>query len=356
MLKEKRDFIIQKLKDTVGTSKYLLVVNGEIRKHRGSAVYVKLVEDQLEFFTRARVGASFVEDVVPELREAVLSEIGSSILFGLWDFTEYAEKELSKIRGFHLEMSVDTMSNILYVETDMYSVVRKNIMNRPTNNIGFKPTMRGQTLEVKEIVALRTQFNMRAFSNILELVQARYLTSVRKNTSKFFKIDNIFVPAMIRGGAFNPFFDDEIISSQVKNTKLFRLMADNVQKVRYSDLSVSYLTNLQISKALGLKVLMPFNFQILYRLLIGFVMRPEDIGYTFPHREKRCYRLQTLLEGFDTFLTEEEYLSRSEDVQEHYVPTTTYNQFFIQNIGFYRRNKFGNLNALLDVMRTATLV
>jgi hypothetical protein len=353
---DKIRFIQKTIKDLVGNSKYAVIINGQIKRRNGLQVYVKIVEDQLEFYTKSKVGDMWIDIPAPEIHTSILNEIASSELFG-WDFTDWTNEWSKSKSAFSVKIRTNPALRILYAESDMYNLFRVNIPNKSSLNVKFEPKANGQELKPGDLASLLNKFRMNGFTGILDIMENRFNRSINFKSRDIYKIGGVFFPAMVRThDLFNPFYDDVQIYESIKDRKLFQFISKDMAEVRDLGMLVSHLTSTQIKEGLGLSEKVPFNFQILIRILVGLIMPAEALDSDIPHKTNKMYRLESIQEDMDPYVTESAYRGMSEYEQGFYVESTTYNVFLRRNVNFFRRHGYTNVGNLLEVMRHAALV
>lgn len=333
----KKEQLVKEIRQAIGGSKYMVIINGIVRKHSGNPVYVKAgTEGELIFYIKNRVGEIFMENQVDGLGDKILMSVCSSILFDR-DFTKWSQNWSESKGTYFMNVKVNSNLRMLYLETDMYNLFRNSVPNQESLNISFTPTINsGQELRREELAALSNAFRMNGFRSVLELAQLRLLTSVRRKIRPFYRIDEVFFPAMLRSPEiFNPFFDDRIIYDQVKDRALFRMILERGKFVKDTGILTSFMTNRQVSECLGLRKLVPFNFEILFNLLVGMVMDVRSVDYEFPHKDKRIMRLPRPVEGLEPLETMESWNNLSDDDKVMYLPSSTYNTYLSKNRQFF---------------------
>jgi hypothetical protein len=355
--KVKIEAMSKEIRNTVSSSKYLVVINGAIRKHNGNGVYVRVHEGEIVFFIKSRVVGMWVETETPELKDVVLEEVCSSVLYGR-DFSLWTKEWAKNTGTYHFALSINVAAHILFIETDMYRLFKEiPKKTEAVASVKFTPTVNGKQLTTDDIVEMLGKFRVDAFKSMVELSRVKYIRAVKAKVRNIFRFEDIYFPGMIQtDNVFNPFFDDLAIYNQIKDRKLFRLFLDNIMPVKDTGVRASFLTGLQASEGLGLKEMVPFNFEILFNLLVGLVLDLRTVGYDFPNKEKRMMRLNVPTDEFERYITVEDWMAASDYQKGHYVASTTYNVFLLQNREFFRKKGFEDSNKLLEVMRNAILV
>jgi hypothetical protein len=360
IMKQKTIAVEKMLKQAVGSSGYMLTINGIIRKHASNAVYVRADGNGVSFYIRARVGDRSVRSPLSDtVKEAILLECSSSELFGR-SFLDWTSARYESTNQWLFNVGVNPTLSILYFETDMYYRFRKDVLTQKTLNVAtFVPTEDGGvSLSLGSFLELVGKVRMNAFKAVMDLCKYKYIRALSRQTRLIYRFGDVYFPAMIRDpNLFNPFFDDELIAGTLRDRLIYKLFVDNSHKTSHTGLITSYLTHLQVSKALGLTKLVPFNFDILFKLLVGMVLDPRVIGTEFPNRNVPIFRITSANEFYDApYLTVEQYRNAGTDERSYYTQSTTFNYHIVENMPFFRKNGYGSMTDLLDVMGETTLV
>lgn len=363
MSANKEKYVVNRILQVIGSSEFTVLINGIPRKFGNSYVYVKRSpkrqneEPNIIFFTKYRTENRTFEEVPAKLRETVMGDIMDGTLFGL-NFSEWV-KQHEKDDQFLIKVAVNNSLKFLFIETSMYNIFRENIPKRTNLNVRFQPTLHGgQELSAFELADLLNRFRMNGFRSLIELERAGLSRRLSKRIPKFYRMGDAHFLTMIKEvNLYNPFFDDMMIYPAIQDRKIIKAMQERSVNYEQSGLSSTYLSAYQVCQSLGIKSLVPMNFIVLISLMVGFVMEPDALPITFPHKGKVVYRNVRLGQNeFPPVISEDEWRAGSDYKRGEFVNSTSYNTFFLNNSAFFSSRGFRDINKLLDVMAEATLL
>jgi hypothetical protein len=368
MLKqEKIDYILDRIADIIGSAKYLLIIDGLPKKHDGSFVWVKAnrrdqsKKPEVLFFTEYATDGKRFEHFPTTLRSNILEKFVSADLFG-FDFSEWLHKRERDV-GPQVSIAANTGIKYLYFETSMYRIFKETVPVRNNLNLVFQPTISGgRFLNPVELSYLLNRFRVNGFASMAELDRMGIGRRIAGKLPDLYKNKTTHFLALLRErNLFNPLLNDMMIFDLIKNTKLMQLMLQ--KSVNYDasgTLSSTHLSVYEVCKNLnivedGKVVLVPMNYEILTKIIAGFVMDPDVVPVGIPHRSKIVYR-NTGEEEFKPVITEKEYEAGSDYMKSWYVRTNSFNNFFLSNFVFFQSRGFRSSDRLLTIMNNATLL
>jgi hypothetical protein len=347
--------IIQRLLNIMGSSEFLVIINGMPKRHNNSLVYARIQrsldkQDRVVFYTKYKSEGKTFQSEQSSLEDVILTEALNPTLFG-YNFSSWLSG-----KGLIGNISVNNGLKLLFIETPMYTIFKNHIPVRENLNIKFQPTVNGKELGPFDLSYLLDQFRLSGLMGLLELDRIGITRKMSFKVPKFYKGNEGFFLASVREeNLFNPFFDDKMIYSSIKDRVLIKEIREKEVYNAQIGTSVTYLSYYQASKGLGIKTLVPFDFRIFTSIMAGLVMDPDSVPSNIPHKLKRVMRLAVVSEEFPPTISLEEYEQSSEYKKSHYVESTTFNTFLMINFEFFRRRGFTDLNKLLDVMAEAVL-
>lgn len=352
----KEEKLLNRLLSIMGSSEFLVILNGVPKRYNNSYVYARVQrdpkkEDKVTFYTKFSSGGKKFVDMNKNIGEAVIKDVFDSKLYGL-DFSQWLEgKDLIG------NVAVNNGLRLLFLESPMYTIVRNNLPNRDNLNIKFGPTVEGKELTPIELSYILDQFRVNGFISLLELERSGVARRIASNVPKFYRSSEAFFMASIREpNLFNPFFDDKVIYSTIKDRDLMEQIREKSVYKESIKTHISYLSNYQASRGLGLPILLPFDYRIFVSLLAGLVMDPDVLPDFIPNKYKTVLRLNTNTDEFPLIISEQEYENSSEYKKSHYTRSNTLNTFLMRNFDFYRRRGLTDLNKLISVMTDLVLL
>lgn len=351
-----QEILLDRIAKLMGSAEFLVVLNGIPKRYQNHWVYAKVQRDpsksdKVIFYIKYKNDGKLYHNVPTNLEQTVLADSFSSNLYG-FDFSSWTEGK--NLVG---NVSINNGLRLLFIETPMYTIFKENIPKRDNLNVRFQPTVMGKELNTLELSYLLDQFRINGFLGLLELERIGITKRVSFRVPRFYKGPEGFFLASVReSNIFNPFFDDNMIYSTIKERSLIKEIQTRSVFNEQIGTYVTYLSHYQASRYLGLNSLVPFDYRIFTSILAGLVVDADALPTMLPHKGKSIMRLAVSTDEFPLTITEEEYRESSPYKREHYVRSTTFNTFLMHNFEFFRRKGFTDLNKLLEVMADAVLL
>ena len=359
-----REFLIKQLLSYAGSSDYLVFINGRPIKHNDSNVFVRVNRDlsspDIVFFTRSIHEGKVVEYTSSEIENSIMQKLLSTSLHG-FDFKSWVLQRERESGTFGVKVKANHALKFIYFESTMYAIVRDILASRSGMNFVFTPIAEhtGKSLTMDEFSFLISKFRVNGFNSLLDMHKLDLNSRIRYKVKipKFYSPSGPFIMAMFREeNLYNPFFHDQILYMQnnLADRQIIKLFQERAFYYQKCNISVTYLSYYQISKALGLSRLVPITFRILVQILAGFLLTPEELPDSYPHKNKIVYRLNEPSE-FPYEITPEEYEAASDYQKSFYVQSTSYNTFLIKNFKEFSDHGFNDLDLLIMTMEDAIL-
>lgn len=345
----------------IGSSEFLVVINGLPKRHNGSFVYVKpeVAKQSVEFFTPYRADGKTFQYVPKNLEESVLNDLLSGELFG-FDFSNWLESFWKQGNQSQTFIQVNNNLKILFLETPLYRIFRENIPVRMNLTVEFTPTLNdGSRLGVEQLATLLGRFRVNGFRSLLQLERAGIGRRIMNSLPRLYRIGDAFSLCMVDlPMMYNPFVDDKMLYNQIAGTQLMQSLIRRQITFEKIGASMSVLSNEHICRGLGIKELVPFNFHIFVSLFAGLIMPPEALTKEFPNKNKIVMRLtEPTDQDIPRVLDAEEFLNDlNPNLRGMYSQSNSLRTFVLENSGFFQSRGFRRVQDLMDLLEDAVLV
>lgn len=353
-----KDHYVREIKSQMGSADYLVFINGLPKIYDNSYVYARIRrsgdEPELEFYIKYKVAGKPYHDIPKNLKNSVLNECTSGDLMG-FKFNNFVNSETFDIYG---GVSSNNSLKILFLESPMFYRFKTQIPKRENLNIVFGAKQdNGATLTANELLMVLNIFRVNGFNSILEIERVMLGSRIQGKTNKFYKIGDAFTLASLKvPQLYNPLFDDMILYNTISNTKFMKAIVDRT--IESDELGVTYamLSNEHIRQFLNLDVLVPFNFQILTRVVAGAIMPGDYLPISYPSLSKTVYVLNSAEEGMKKFISLYEYNDMDDYEKGFYSPTSAMSAFIMRNQQFFQMRGFRDTMRLMEVFEDLALI
>lgn len=299
-------------------SKCNVVVNGKMMTYGGKRVIMQYNAGEVHYYVKnsARESNNSNKVEIEGFGQTIQDLLESKYFFGV-------ESYAIPISEQNLDVKVDTVMGVIFIESVLYARVRKLITSDPSKYDGLQLSTGTTVVKIpldktKELMAA---FKSAANVNFAEICfTTKFLNIINHapgTLGSFYSVLKTFVPILIETEyLYNPLTDNPDFN--FKDTTLYKkaLEQGRVKEVLHGGaLTVSLLTHLEICQELGMSNFMRFTPQFLYKFLIGYIYPENGI---FPNANSFIYTTseETAGTSFEKVYKEYQYINLVQDVQQ----------------------------------------
>ena len=299
-----------------------IVINSKILQKKGKQIFVKIEKGNVIYYYKdsEKVGNISKKVELQNYGDTIQSMLESDVFCGVQAFRIPADE-------YSLSVKVDPSLHLIFIETPLYSAIRKLLTNRPYSLRKIRLSSGAETYDLspEEISRYVEAFKENACVNYMHVVYStRFLNKISKmKGGSFYGLLKVFIPILIETEyLYNPLTDNP--DFDFRETSLYKkaVEMDRVKEVLPGGaLKATLMTHREICEAIGMTRFMRFTPTFLYKFMIGSFYTgkglfpntavkvyalPED--YFLPQKLKRAYRPEDFLSCLQEF---KELLDRS---------------------------------------------
>lgn len=292
-----------------------LVVNSKILQKKGKQVFVKIEKGHIMYYYKdsEKVGNVATKIELNNFGKELQLALESTMFCGIPAFSIPADES-------SLTINVDSSLHLVFIETPLYSAIRKLLTTRPYALRKIRLTIDEGVYELsaEETVKYIEAFKEHACINFMHVVYStRFLNKISKmRGGSFYSLLKVFIPILIETEyLYNPLTDNP--DFDFRETKLYKkaLEMGRVKEVLPGGaLKATLMTHKEICEALDMTHFMRFTPTFFYKFVIGSIYAgkglfpntavkvyalPED--YYLPPKLKRAYKPDEFIECLQVF-------------------------------------------------------